>query len=78
MTSIFRFTYFSASTEKYWTFDPKGKGLLAYWPKLEMSDTPFLTDKPLRFWEKRGGFWEPRGSACIRTGATNTHTFTIN
>ena len=79
MTNIFRFTYYTNKTVHPNGNDHRGKGFLAYWPKLEMSpSTTPLTGPPTRFWEKRGGFWEPRGSACIRTGATNTHTFTIN
>ena len=79
-TAIFRFTHFSdqdgSSNLTGGDVGNRGKGLLAYWPKLEMSATT-LSGPPLRFWEKRGRFWEPRGNACIDLSAQNDHTFTI-
>jgi len=77
---IIRFTYFSDSdTSGYDTgFDVgnRGKGLLAYWPMLEISDA-ITPGAPGRFWEKRNRFWEPRGNACMDPAAVIASTFTI-
>ncbi len=55
----------------------RGKGLLAFWPLLELSDTA-LSRFPGRYWEKPSGFWEPRGNACMNSAADIvSSTFTI-
>ena len=77
---IIRFTYFSESdgSETLTGGDVanRGKGLLAYWPMLEVADT-VAVGPPGVFWEKRGRFWEPRGNACLDPSAVIASTFTI-
>ena len=77
---IIRFTYFSDSdgSEILSGGDVanRGKGLLAYWPMLQVSDTPTV-GAPGIFWEKRSRFWEPRGNACLDPAAVIVSTFTI-
>jgi hypothetical protein len=77
---IIRFTYFSDSDGSDiltgGDVANRGKGLLAYWPMLEVSNTPAV-GPPGVFSEKRSRFWEPRGNACVDPSAVIESTFTI-
>ena len=58
--------------------DARGKGLLAFWPSLEMRDDGAFSGPPPVFWHKHAKWWEPRGNAAQSSQETTAHTFTVD